>query len=185
MLEAALERILIWHKQHGRKVVDLLQPGLTNESITTLTAGLLLDDDVIHLYRWRNGTRVSQDYVLNDHYFIPGYYLLSLDDALNAYHSLISNTAWEKGCFPILTSGGGDYYGVHHEQQGNVMHYVRGYPKQPAQYLSLNTMMKTVAECYEAGAYFLDDRGFFELNATAERMIASRLNPGLDHWKRD
>jgi cell wall assembly regulator SMI1 len=185
MLKAALERIVTWHKQHGRKVVDLLQPGLTAQSITAATAGLLLNDEVVQLYMWRNGTRVSQEYVLNDHYFTPGYYLLSLEDALDAYHSLIGNTDWENGCFPILTSGGGDYYGVNHEQQGRVIHYVRDYPDHPVKYLSLSTMMQTVAECYESGAYSLDDRGFFEVNADAERMIASGLNPGLDYWKRD
>ena len=184
MLEAALDRILTWHKQHGRKVVELLHPGLTAHSITAATAGLLLNNEVVQLYMWRNGTRVSQEYVLNDHYFIPGYYLLSLEDALDAYDILTGNTDWEYGCLPILTSGGGDYYGVNHEQQGKVIHYVRDYPDHPVKYLSLSTMMKTVAECYESGAYSLDDRGFFEVNADLERMIASRLNPSVDYWKR-
>src|SRR5262245_11328324 len=101
-LKAALERILAWHKQHGRKVVDLLQPGLTAQSITAGTTPLLLHDDVVHLYMWHNGTRISQKYVLNEFYFTPGYYLLSLEDALNAYSSLISNTNWKKDCFPVL-----------------------------------------------------------------------------------
>ena len=185
MLEPALERIATWHKQRGRKVVDLLQLGLSAQAITAATAALLVHDDVVHLYMWRNGTRVSQEYVLNDHYFIPGYYLLSLDDALDAYHSLIRNTDWEKGCLPILSSGGGDYYGVDHEQQGKVIHYIRDYPDRPIKYLSLTTMMETVAECYEVGAYSLDDRGFFEVNSDAERMIASRLKPSLGYWRRD
>src|SRR5262245_27938389 len=184
-LAAALERIVAWHKRHGRKVVDLLQPGLIAQSITAGTAPLLLHDDVVHLYMWRNGTRISQEYVLNDFYFIPGYYLLSLEDALDAYSSLISNTDWEKDCFPVLTSGGGDYYGVYYERLGKVSQYVRGYSDHPVQYLSLPVMMQTVAELYESGAYSLDDRGFFEVNADAERLIASRLNPGLDCWKRD
>jgi cell wall assembly regulator SMI1 len=185
ILEPALERIVAWHKQHGRKVVDLLQPGLTAQAITAATAALPLHDDVVQFYLWRNGTRISQEYVLNDHYFIPGYYLLSLKDALDAYHSLISNTDWQNGWFPILTSGGGDYYGVNFVQQGKVIHYVRDYPDYQMKYLSLSTMMQTAAECYESGAYSLDDRGFFEVNADAERLIARRLNPGLDYWQMD
>jgi hypothetical protein len=180
MLEQVLERIFTWHKQYSRKVVDLLLPGLAAQMITARTAPLVLRADVVHLYMWRNGTRVSQEYLLNDLYFTPGYYLLSLDAAVDAYHSRIANTNWQKRWFPILASGGGDYYGVDQGQQGHVIHYMRDYPDHPVQYLSLTTMMLTVAECYESGAYSLDDRGFLEVDAEAERMIASRLNPGLN-----
>ena len=66
-----------------------------------------------------------------------------------------------------------------------MIHYVRDYPDHPVKYASLITMMQTIAECYESGAYSLDDLGFFEVNADAERMIAARLNPGIDYWKRN
>jgi cell wall assembly regulator SMI1 len=184
MLGQALEHIFSWYKQHGRKVVALLQPGLTAQMITGRKATLVLDADVVHLYMWRNGTRFSQEYVLNDHYFTPGYYLLSLVDAPDVYLSRIANPDWQKCRFPILTSGGGDYYGVDHAQQGHVIHHIRDYPNHPVQYLSITAMMQTVAECYESGAYSFDDRGFFEVNADVERMIA-RLNPSLDYWQMD
>lgn len=183
MLEQALERIFTWHKQRGRKVVDLLQPGLTAQMVTAQKVPFVLNADVVLLYTWRNGTRVSQEYILNDHYFTPGYYLMSLDDALDAYNSLIANTDWQKCWFPILTSGGGDYYGVDHAQQGHVIHYIRGYPYHPVKYLSITTMMQTVSQCYECGAYSLDDNGFFKINTDAERKIARRLNPGLNYWR--
>lgn len=185
MLEQALERIFTWHKQRGRKVVDLLQPGLTAQMITVRKVPIVLRADVVQLYMWHNGTRVSQEYVLNEHYFTPGYYLLSLDDALDAYHSCIANTDWQKCWFPILTSGGGDFYGVDHAQQGRVIHYFRDYPNHPVHYLNITTLMQTVAECYESGAYSLDDRGFFLVNTDAERKIASQFNPGLCYWQRD
>lgn len=184
MLEQSLERIFTWHKQRGRKVVDLLQPELTAQIITAQRVPFVLNSDVILLYMWHNGTHVSQEYILNDHYFTPGYYLMSLDDALEAYHSLIdNNTDWQKCWFPILTSGGGDYYGVDHAQQGHVIHYIRGYLGHPVKYLSITTMMHTVAQCYECGAYSLDDHGFFKVNEDAEREIARRFNPGLNYWR--
>lgn len=183
MLKQALERIFTWHKQRGRKVVDLLQPGLTAQMVTDRKAPFVLNDDLLLLYTWHNGTRVSQEYILNDHYFIPGYYLMSLDDALDSYHNLIANTNWQKCWFPILTSGGGDYYGVGQEQQGHVINYIRGYPDHPVKYLNITTMMQTVAQCYECGAYYLDERGFFKVNADAERRIAKKLNPGVKYWR--
>ena len=101
MLETALERIVTWHKQHGRKMVNLLQPGLTAQAITAATAGLPLNDDLVQLYMWRNGTRVSQEYVLNDHYFIRGYYLLSLEDALKLTTVLLAIPIGRKAAFPF------------------------------------------------------------------------------------
>jgi hypothetical protein len=139
----------------------------------------VLHADVVQLYRWRNGTRVSQDYLLNEHYFTPGYYLLSLDDALHACDMLTANTGWQKGWFPILTSGGGDYYGVEDANGGHVIHHMLESLRYPVKYLSLTTMMQTVAQCYESGAYYLDNRGFFVVDADAERVIARQFNAGV------
>ena len=177
-LKLSLERIVAWHKRRGRKVVDLLQPGL---SATALKAPLVLHADVVHLYKWGNGTRVSQDYVLNDLYFTPGYYLLSFDHALDAYNRLVSSTSWHESWFPVMTSGGGDYYGVDHAL-GDVIHYIRDYSDCPVQYLSLTAMMQSAAECYESDSYFLDDRGLVQVNTDAECIIARRLNPQVDYW---
>jgi cell wall assembly regulator SMI1 len=179
MLELSLERIVAWHKRYRRKVVDLLQPG---RSATALKAPLLLHADVVHLYKWHNGTRVSQEYVLNDLYFTPGYYLLSFDHALDAYDRLVSNACWQESWFPVMTSGGGDYYGVD-QSAGDVIDYIRDYPDRPVQYSSLTTMMQSAAECYESDAYFLDDHGLVQVNTAAERIIARRLNPQVDYWQ--
>jgi cell wall assembly regulator SMI1 len=181
MLEEALERILTWHKQHGRKVADLLQPGLTAAAIADRTTPFALAGDAAQLYLWRNGTRLSQEHVLNDHYFTPGYYLLSLEDALEAYGNLTDYTEWQKGWLPVLASGGGDYYGVD-AKEGRVIHHLRDSPHYRIKYLSLTNMMESVAECYESGAYYLDDGGFFEVNTEEERRIAGKWNAGVAYW---
>lgn len=104
----------------------------------------------------RDGTRVSQEYVLNDHYFVPGYCLLSLDHARRDYRSLLG--------------GGDDYYGVDGAGSGRVIHHPRESPRYRTKYSSMTTMMKSVAQCYEAGVYSLDESGFFEVASDAETL---------------
>jgi hypothetical protein len=185
LLEQSLERILAWHRSRHRKVIDLLQPGLTAETIDGRVAPLAPRADVVRLYEWRDGTLLSQDFVLNDHYLIPGYYLMSLDDGLHAYRGLTADTPWSQHWFPILASGGGDYYGVDDVDPGHVIHYIRGHPTYLIQYSDLTSMMQSVAQCYESGVYAVDDSGFFEVDLDAEAMIARQFNPGMAYWQPD
>jgi hypothetical protein len=49
----------------------------------------------------------------------------------------------------------------------------------------LTSMMQSVAQCYESGAYVVNDSGFFEVDLDAERTIARQFNPGMAYWQAD
>lgn len=184
-LKDALGRILLWHETHNRLIVNLLQKGLSVSEVGGKTAALPFNftEELVELYTWRNGTKVSQQHTLNDHYFLPGYYLLSLEDAIYNYQSLEDSLVELTPGLPILTSGGGDFYiaqcGEEIEVSGGVINYLRGEYEHPYTYLTVTSMMITVAECYETGAYFLTNDGLLKIDNVMEANIARKFNPGV------
>jgi cell wall assembly regulator SMI1 len=67
-----------------RPVMQLLQPGLSREQIEKHEAKLQfkLTPDLVNLYRVRNGTAAREGDIIDDLWFFPGFYLLSLEEAV-------------------------------------------------------------------------------------------------------
>ena len=188
-IEEALDRIISWFKSQDMPLIELLEPGLSTASIKAQSNSLpiQLPEDLIRIYLWRNGTTLSQEHNLNSHYFQPGYYLLSLKNAMHYYQIYRAGANWDPFWFPILASGGGDFYvvvcGSDVRENGQILNFIRGENDTPRIYLNIKTMIFTIAECYDSGAYFLDEFGFLKINYKLEAEIAQELNPGVEEWQ--
>jgi hypothetical protein len=44
-------------------------------------------------------------------------------------------------------------------------------------------MLETILECYRRGAFYVDDRGYLEINDRLHAEIARAHNPNLPVWK--
>lgn len=176
----AADEILAWLRQHQRVVVDLLQPGLSEDAVRAEHTPFALSPGVAGLYRWRNGTRLSQEHALDDHYFVPGYYFLALEDALAARRTY-GDIEW-KSWLPLFANGGGDFYVVDH-QSGQILSFMNDLPDAAPIYASVTAMLKTAAACYRQGAYFVGGDGLLDVNEEAEKQLARRHNPGIAYWE--
>jgi hypothetical protein len=188
-LHRALDGVLAHLVRLGRPVASLLQPALTSAEIAQREAGLpfALTEEVRSLYRWRNGTRAQPGDILGDLWFFPGYYLLSLDEAIQVFHERKLAPQWRKGWFPLFADGAGDFFIVPCERRGvdakPVIGFIHGEPQQDVEYLDVTTMIETLLEAYDRGAFFLDCDGSLEVDDDAYARIARQHNPGVAEWE--
>ncbi|WP_137939569.1 SMI1/KNR4 family protein [Chitinivorax sp. B] len=174
----------------GRPVVNLLQPGMEKNAAKSLVAdtGLVLTDDIYELYEWRNGTKVVPGTILDDLHFFPGFYFLSLEDALTSYQAFKDDDRWDKCWLPLFANGGGDFYVADLSLPANGASPVRGFMigeiNHPIEYESVGSMIKTLALCYRNGAYYLDADGrYLEANDNEHALIAKVNNPSVLLWQ--
>lgn len=189
LMIAALDRIAIRLAQSGRAAAAKLQPGLSPSEIAAKTAKLpfALTRELHALHQWRNGTLVEEGDLLGQAYFFPGFYLLSLDEAVQTYEERKGSRQWQAHWFPVFADGGGDFYVVPCAQDeldaAEVIGFIHGEPEQVVEYESLSAMMQTLDACYAKGAFYLDDDGELEIDDDAHRKIAHHYNPRIEEWQ--
>jgi len=180
-------KILFYLNKYSRPVLSLLQEGVKRIDIEEVekSIGLKFPSDFFELYYLNNGTLVKEGDILDDLHFFPGFYFMSLEDAIHDYKILIKADQWNKNWFPIFSNGGGDYFCVDCTE-GNkypIIGFIVGYEDdEMIDYLNLYIMFKTIAECFEKGAYFIED-DYLEIDIEKEKIISRKNNPGLDRWK--
>jgi tetratricopeptide (TPR) repeat protein len=186
-IDKSFHSIVAALKRLRRPAARLLQPGKSDAAIAEVAALLpfKLTKELVELFRTTNGTDAKQGSTLDDLSFFPGYYLLSLEDAVSEYRKVKRERQWKKGWFPFFANGAGDYYVVSCEPatQG-VIGFLRGEPDQPVEYASVTAMFATLAKCFEEGAFYTKKREF-EIDDDKHRHIAMSLNPGVALWEQE
>jgi cell wall assembly regulator SMI1 len=188
-----LDELLSWMKKLNRPVIGFLQEGISKEMITSQIAPLsfIFPQDLLSLYMWRNGTRTPEGVTTDEVCFFPGYYFLSLDDAITNYKLLmnlkddpriIDDLKWKDAWFPIFTDAAGDYYavdlGTNPVQESRVIScFSFAPPLGRLEYASLKHMMLTLLECYKTGVIFVDSKGFLDMDYDAIKSIATEYWP--------
>jgi len=169
-LTNSLNRIMNWLQQYQPEFAASFLPGLNDEKIQELTKNLpyQLPEEIHELYRWRNGTTERQKII-----FHPSMSILSLEEALIVAKESIDicdNTELEirfegNRLFPFIDDDG-DLFAVKctQEKQNDspIIWTFLEDDQLDIVYTNLTTMMQTVAECYETGAYYVGDEGFIE-----------------------
>lgn len=171
----------------GRRVLlQSLQPGLPGARAHEAfgQVGLNPPPELVTLYGWRNGTsteRVS----LDDIHLFPGFYLLSVDDAVANYQAFVTDSRWRTGWLPVLANGGGDFYVVDLSSSASspVRHFRIDELEHPIEFSSLSSLLETLAEAFERGVFFVDPGGYLEMSDRAFGDLAAELNPDVDWWR--
>jgi hypothetical protein len=176
------ERLLILNRG---ALLRRLQPGLAPGVVKSELAscGLPSSKAVATLYAWKNGTDVT-DSKLGEIYFVPGFYLLSLEDAITNYRVLADDERWTAGWLPLLADGGGDFYVIDLSQRsfGEIRHFRVDEVEHPVEFESLEAMMGTIARGYERGVLYVDKGGYLEIDRTGFAELAAGMNPSIAWW---
>jgi cell wall assembly regulator SMI1 len=170
----------------GRRTPKLLNPGLSREAIARATAKLpfALPPEVVALYEAFDGTRTDTKALLRDMWLFPGYILLSLEDAVEAYRLMRRARGWKPSWFPVFADDAGSYYAVACEKSARargVVGFLHGEPDPEVEYGSLETMLATIAACLAKGAFYSKGKDF-EIDDVKHAAIARLLNPGVPFW---
>jgi SMI1 / KNR4 family (SUKH-1) len=162
-LTNAINRIFAWLEEHTPKSLERFQSGLSSAQIEERLSSLpfCIPEEVRELYRWRNGDKMYGSSIFGYHW------LMSLDracefvDILSEYfnnESLIEireKQAESMYLFPLFEFDG-EYFAIEGsneiEKTGRIFHIGKFYEVSFA-FISLTSMMLSIAECYEAGVY--------------------------------
>lgn len=162
MLTEALNRILSWIERYQPSDETCLEPGLSDAEIEKLVKRLpfQLPSEIYELYRWRNGT-IQKDEVIKTAFIFENWTFFTLQEAVKQYYSRRENDAG----FNIFTlfynrdacKTGYVLIDPRVEKSSVIFENCREVDLSFLQiYTSLTTMMLTIAECYETGAYSLN-----------------------------
>jgi hypothetical protein len=110
--------------------------------------------------------------------FVPGYRLIHVDE-LQVAHDVVQQRSGRNDLFPILAdyaasficTGASSVFDL--DDLGDLIEMHK----------SGLLFLRTIAECYESGVYFLDQDGYLDYDARAEQLVGFRLNPGLAYWE--
>lgn len=171
-LTEALERIRLWQQLHHPDLAVALQPGLSEAEIEDYLKDFpyQLSKEVYELYNWCNGCVGEQQE------FFPWYVFLPLERAIKEYKMSMKvavevaadlnddpSKIWHPSWFPVFRFVCVcDYYVIKGQLKAEpaspVLFSFNDDREPDAQYASLTDMMRAVAECYEAGAYFVEEK---------------------------
>jgi len=163
-----------------------LKPGIPSSQVRGALASLGLPDspELEALYEWHDGTGSGSGALLEDLWLLPGFYLLSLDEAVTNYAAFRKDPRWRPGWFPVFADGGGDFYLIDFRNAASrvVRHFRLEEVEHPVEYGSLAAMLDTFAAAFESGAIFVDATGYVDVIDEAFDVIAARLNPDTPWW---
>ena len=182
----ALGRIEAAHARLGRDtLLRALRPGLGAPELDRSLRDAGVPDDALvrSLFRWHDGVD-TDGAVLGDLWLFPGFYPLSLEDALLHAEAFRSHPRWGADSLPVFADGGGDFYVVDlgDGREGAVRRFRMDEWDQPVEFANLADMVRTVATAFDDGVYHVEDEGWLEMDDAAFAGLARRLNPGVRHW---
>lgn len=180
-IEAAL------HRLDRQVLLRALQDGLPAEAMRSSldAAGLAGSGELESLYGWRNGTSTAGVAAVDDIHFFPGFYLLSLEDALANYRAFASDPRWSAGWLPLFANGGGDFYvlDLSSPTGSPVRHFRIEESEHPIEFGSLGALLTTLAAAFDRGIFFVDLSGYLEMDDLVFGGLAAELNPDIDWWR--
>lgn len=180
-IEKALQRL-------GREVLlDSLQEGVPAEAVRSSLAavGLPSSPELETLYGWKNGTSTAGVAAVDDIHLFPGFYLLSLEDALANYRAFANDARWSVGWLPLFANGGGDFLVLDLSQPGggSVRHFRIEESEHPIEFGSMGALSTTLAAALERGVFFVDPSGYLEMDDLVFAAVAAEFNPDVAWWR--
>lgn len=181
-IETGLQRL----RRQG--LLPRLQPGLSAWSVRSALAevGLASASELETLYSWRNGTSTAGDVTLDEIQFFPGFYLLSIEDAVANYRAFAPDPRWQAGWLPLFANGGGDFYVLDagSSVRNQVRHFRIEEAEHPVEFNSLGAMLGTLAAAFERSIFVVDSNGYMDMDDIAFHRLAAELNPEVEWWLR-
>lgn len=190
-LTSALERIMNWLMEHQPDYVASFQAGLKSDEIQAVEAGLgfKLPAEIYELYQWRNGTEEdTKALCFPTMQFLPLSKAIQCSQGCNEYiesdkEFVTEEKEWyETSPLFAFIEDNGDYCGVPliDRQKEKLPVVVIFETEMPTIfYTSLTDMMLTLAECYESGAYYLDEKGYVREDEYQAAQVLRKYNADI------
>lgn len=163
-----------------------LRPGLPGEAVRSAlgSVGLAVNSELEQLYDWHGGTSTAGIAAVDDIHLFPGFYLLSIEDAIANYRAFVTDERWTPGWLPIFANGGGDFYvaDLGSAAGSPVRHFRIDEVEHPIEFPSLGAMVSTLAQAFEREIFFVDQHGYLDMDDLIFGSLAAKLNPDVAWW---
>lgn len=183
-LEALLDRIFYRLRQLGSVIPGRRRAGLLPDEVQSAIHSLGLDvpDELLNVYTCCDGTSTYEGDDIGKIQFFPGFYWMSLADALQVYHAISKGGDWNRAWLPIFANGGGDFYAVVCDEAspyfGEVVGFVLGEPDQIIEFKNIVSMLETIERAFADGAFFASE-GMLKADYPKMRAISRQLQRGF------
>jgi hypothetical protein len=179
-----LRRIELGSVEIGRQqTVDSLLPGIGADQVRAALRAAAFEStsDLESWFAWHNG---SSGATIGLAQILPGYYPLSVDEAVATAATFRELPGWDPAWLPLLADGGGYFYVVDQSirPDGLMREFMHDQAECPIQYSSLANFVATVAEAYELRVFTNHPDGFIEAENAVFDRIAAEKNPGIEWW---
>lgn len=179
-------------KKYCTPLFDRLQEPLKESEVNMLFDIIGVNDPYLkELYLWRNG--IPYDVALPTHSFdFCTFGVIPPLDYLKNVLDLESADFWKRSYIPIIASYGGDF--LLYESDENTESYGMLFLYSPnlgyvydqiSYYDSLESMVRTIIECFELNAFSYDSQNMIldVINIDMQYSIAAKLNPKSEYWE--
>ncbi|WP_414625090.1 SMI1/KNR4 family protein [Calothrix sp. CCY 0018] len=204
VLTDSLNKIMRWLEQNRPDYAASFLPGLSDEEIREKLANVELElpEDIYELYRWRNGVEGGEDLKSTVY---PSMVYMPLDEAIEYHLGIVEIDILELEDFPsifkLLDANQVDIYSDTHlfpflrsncdfcavllsreKQQHSPIIDISDALDLKMIFRSLTTMMQTLTEYLETGAYYLGKDNFLDWDKEKMLPIFQKYNPGLSFF---
>lgn len=186
-LSTSLSSIVIALRHLNRNILlSSLQEGVSVQVLRSSLSGVGLSStpQLEELYNWKDGTSTA-GVTLDDIQLFPGFYMLSIEDSVKNYSAFVADPRWQASWLPLFANGGGDFYVFDFATtpSGLIRHFRIDESEHPVEFTSLVSMMATLATAYERGIFFVDPKGYLEMDDLTFEKLAAELNPDVEWWQ--
>ncbi|MER6981726.1 SMI1/KNR4 family protein [Streptomyces carpinensis] len=175
MLDAEFERLRGRLEALDRPVVAWMVPGVDADHVSSVL-GEEVPESVAQWFRWCNGIAVVQGQIQDQVNVIPGYSPLSLEEGMRMRTAYTGDDALGSHWVPLLGSGGGDLYAAVWTpgEEAVVAGVLVGEPTE-IEFSTIEQMVTTFNECFDSGAFFVDDQGRLAMSPETYDEVYARV----------
>lgn len=169
-------------------VLQSLQTGRPASAVKAALGevGLPSPPELEALYGWRDGTSSGGDGPYGDIFLFPGFYLLSVEEAVANYGAFVTDHQWSIRWLPIFANGSGDFYvlDLSPSTARSVRHFrIEEEFEHPIEFNSLGALLATLAAAFERGVFFVDPDGYLGMDEFVFAELAAELNADVEWWR--
>jgi hypothetical protein len=176
------DRLLDFHRELNRPIVDQFCPGLSDSEIDNQIARfrLTFPQSLRDLYAWQNGTLRGGD---GDSRFFERQMMFSLQEMADVYRGLrqVRRNDWRRNWFPVFDDGCADYWavpcGLEPSQDAPVIIFDNFAVEHSPAFDSLEQLLKTMIAGFEDGVFTADADGWLEKDPSKFKLLCYRMNP--------
>ncbi|MDY6901098.1 MAG: hypothetical protein SWZ49_23905 [Cyanobacteriota bacterium] len=202
VLTDSLNRIMQWLEENRPDYAASFLPGLSDAEIREKLTNVELElpEEIYELYRWRNGVEDGEDLKSIAY---PSMAFMSLDEAIKYHLDIVDNidiqehedfesifelldanqvnNCSDKYLFPFLRANCcfcAVLLGKDKQKHSPIIDISDALDLEMI-FLSLTSMMQTLAKYFETGAYYLGEDNFLDWDEEKIEPIFQKYNPGL------